>query len=233
MEARPLPTMCVYATDGGAACQVTLHHWRDRKTGPAFPVAVLRCATHGRAFTVYPLGHFPYGRSSLAPVAPDGEVLWTHDDGTGPRLAWEHTVFAPSFALVAAAAAPPPDSPGPPQPVDPWWMTEECEGTQAARVLGLDGEVAVRTAEAIAEQLQIPRLVLLDAEHQYRAARGPVARAQIVVGVLARLPADRCVLDRLLGAGALAGAWRSPERWDLGPLGPRRKLFPGRGARAG
>lgn len=48
------------------SCRVGAHHLRERKTGPGFALQVVRCAAHGRSFTVYPPGYVPYGRMALA-----------------------------------------------------------------------------------------------------------------------------------------------------------------------
>ena len=38
-------------------------HYRKRKTGPCYPVAVVGCRVHGRRrYTLYAAGHYPYGR---------------------------------------------------------------------------------------------------------------------------------------------------------------------------
>jgi hypothetical protein len=51
-----------------------VHHTRERKAGPQIQVTVAQCRTHRRAFTLYPLGHVPYGRLAVAPVTPDGQM---------------------------------------------------------------------------------------------------------------------------------------------------------------
>ena len=43
----------------GDACRLYVHHLRARSTGPCYPLTVVRCGTHGRAFTLYPPGHVP------------------------------------------------------------------------------------------------------------------------------------------------------------------------------
>src|SRR3712207_4169119 len=72
-----MPQSCVHASTGDPACVLTVHHLRERKTGPQIPVTVMQCHTHGRAFTLYPLGHVPYGRLPVAPVGLDGQVLFS------------------------------------------------------------------------------------------------------------------------------------------------------------
>jgi hypothetical protein len=70
-----MPSSCIFATSDGKACRLTVDHLRKRKTGPCFPLTVVRCAEHGHAFTLYPRGHVPWGRRAVVLVDPDGD--WT------------------------------------------------------------------------------------------------------------------------------------------------------------
>jgi hypothetical protein len=137
------------------ACVLVVHHVRERKTGPRIPVTVLQCQTHGRAFTLYPLGHLPYGRLAIAPVGLDGELLRSTDgepqvDGKRPP-AWSTTLFGSAFTAIHAATV---------KLTDPrWWATEAPERlAQSAAILGVHPELSVRTADAVAFRLEIPRL---------------------------------------------------------------------------
>ena len=223
LEPRVLPTLCIHAEAGNAPCRIGFNHSRDRKTGPAFAVAVLKCHTHGRCFTLYPLGHYPFGRAAVAPVGSDGEPLRSAGGDEDGRLAWGLTLFAAVFALASG------DKPRRAHPMA-WWATEPADTVAfAAAVLGLGLGLSERRGEAIAESLGIARLELRQADRDYGAARGPAARAAVVVVVLGRLPKDRCLLDSILGSGALAGCWAPAARWDPGERTARRRLFPGRG----
>ena len=63
-----LPSRCVYAT-GEQTCAIFVDHYRRRKTGPCYPVAVVGCRVHGRRrYTLYPAGHYPYGRVAVVGV---------------------------------------------------------------------------------------------------------------------------------------------------------------------
>ena len=81
---------------GGQECRLSPHSLRARKTGPQFPLRVMRCHLHDQYFTVYPVGFVPYARRGLAPVdvaghplqAPEGAS--THE-GRGER--WRGTMF--------------------------------------------------------------------------------------------------------------------------------------------
>jgi hypothetical protein len=115
-----MPRGCVHAVAGDTACVLVVHHVRDRKTGPRIPVTVLQCQTHRRAFTLYPLGHIPYGRIAVAPVALDGELVCSTQSESkvdGRReLAWRATLFGPAFAAIHEPTVKLTDS--------RWWATE-------------------------------------------------------------------------------------------------------------
>ena len=88
-----LPSRCVYATEE-QTCVMFVDHYRERKTGPCFPcfpVAVVGCRVHGgRRYTLYPPGHYPYGRVSYAPYSTAGQVLVDAESG---QPQWEATLF--------------------------------------------------------------------------------------------------------------------------------------------
>ena len=229
LEPVVMPRCCVHAVVEDEACVLVVHHVRERKTGPRIPVTVLQCRTHGRAFTLYPLGHLPYGRLAVAPVGLDGELLRSTDgepqvDGSRPP-AWSTTLFGSAFAAIHATTV---------KLTDPrWWATESPERlSQGAAILGVHPALSVSAADAIAFRLEIPRLVLRQAAGAYEHARGRAARGRVLVAVLGEL-GDACLLDRVLAAGACAGCWGTVTRWDAASGGVRGQVFPGRGAAAG
>ena len=225
-----MPQACVHASKGDAACALVVHHRRARKTGPQIPVTVVQCRTHRRAFTLYPLGHTPYGRVAVAPVGLDGEVLFATESeppADGKRSPdWRATRFGPAFAAIADPTI---------KVTDPrWWATEPPERlAQSAALLGVHPALSVPVADEIAFRLEIPRLVLRQATDEYACARGRADRGRVLVGVLAQLGADACLLDRVLAAGACAGCWGTVTRWDVAMWGARGRIFAGRGAPAG
>jgi hypothetical protein len=225
-----MPPSCVHASKGDPACVLVVHHLRERKAGPQTPVTVVQCRTHGRAFTLYPLGHVPYGRLAVAPVTLDGQVLFSTesapaaDDRRAP--AWRATQLGAAFAAVDEPAV---------KLTDPrWWATQTPERlARSATLLGVDPELSVPDADAIAFRLEVPRLVLREAANAYAHARGRGARGRVLVGVLDQLGVDACLLDRILAAGVCAGCWGTVTRWDRASHGARGRVFPGRGAPAG
>lgn len=91
-EGRPRPSEGVSRCPQSKAterCRLSKHHERERKTGPCFPLWVMRCATHRVHFTLYPSGHVPYGRERVAPVTLAG--LPGPDSHGGE--AWRGTFF--------------------------------------------------------------------------------------------------------------------------------------------
>jgi hypothetical protein len=224
-----MPRSCLYAATGDDACVLVVHHVRERKTGPRIPVTVLQCQTHRRAFTMYPLGHIPYGRLAVAPVGLDGELVCSTEHelqvGGERQPDWGATLFGPAFAAIHESTV---------KLTDPrWWATEAPERlAQGAAILGVHPGLSVQAADAIAFRLEIPRLVLRQAAGEYERARGRAARGRVLVGVLGEL-GEACVLDRVLAAGACAGCWGTVTRWDAASRGARGRVFPGRGAAAG
>ena len=76
-----LPSRCVYAR-GEQTCAMFVDHYRKRKTGPCYPVAVVGCRVHGkRRYTLYPAGHYPYGRVAVVAYSAGGELLREADHG--------------------------------------------------------------------------------------------------------------------------------------------------------
>ena len=69
-----LPSSCLGHSDG-RACDVRRHSTRARKCGPEQELTVLRCRTHGVAFTVYPVGWTPYDRAPLVAAASQETVF--------------------------------------------------------------------------------------------------------------------------------------------------------------
>jgi hypothetical protein len=227
-----LPERCP-AAKAGEPCQLRVDHYRERKTGPCFALTVVQCSTHQVAFTLYPPGHYPYGRVAVAPVAPDGSLLRqadvdsitvSNDAGGTPTepVDWSPTVFG-AAQDAAAGQAWPRESPA-------RWRTQGRWLQLSARLLGIgpvvdDGEGERRAREQIAETLGVPALRLRDGAQRFRQGRGYRERGRAVMALLARLPTPRSLGERLLAAGAIAGLWGRPSRWDPGGRQMRPLLF--------
>jgi len=212
------PTQCPLFEPGTEdACVLRVHHHRERKTGPCFPLTVLICHTHHRSFTLYPPGHVPYGRVSMAPVSADGTLLREGDGEEGGStqarpLAWSDTLFG--AALAAASGE--------------HWSRESLfddprrRRTQgrwlekAARVVGVLPVLGESLRQLVAEVLCVPHLVLRGAVDFDWSAASWQERGRAVRCVLDRIVASRILGDQITAAGGVAGAWGRPSRWHPG-----------------
>lgn len=203
--------------DGGP-CRLWIDHRRERKTGPEFPLTVLRCGGHDRyAFTLYPPGHVPYGRQRIAPVAADGGVVRGEGEGGGGVDAFGSTPFA--AALDAANGRTwSRDERG------PWWSVQGRWLARLMRWVGVAIDIHVELRAQLAATLGVAQLLLFDQSRRIAAVPGYRSRGQAVVAVLAALRRDASVYDRLAVAGHEAGLWGQPVRWD--PDTARLRVLP-------
>ena len=202
-----LPSRCVFAT-GAETCSIFVDHYRLRKTGPCFPVAIVGCVVHPqRRYTLYPPGHFPYGRVPVAPYSRSGELLL--DDETG-RPPWGSTLFA---AAVDAANGERWASES--SPDDVWrYRTQGCRLRPTARLVGVHPELDQGERERIATRLAVPTMTVLAGARAWDSSWE--MRGAAIVSVVEAIPIQATLLDRILAAGAIGGLWgtRRPQRWD-------------------
>ncbi len=205
-----MPDRCNQAAAEGTECEMRAHHWRERKTGPQFPLLVVRCETHGVAFTLYPPGHVPYGRVAVAAVDVQGKPLHRADDMTSvPRLAWEQSMFGASQDAAKAVAWP--RSGHDAASFQGSWRTQGRYIAQASDVLGLTGSEHPSFVGA----LGVSALGQREAASAYRSAGGYEARGRAVCMIVGELELTPCdLLDVILRAGFAAGRWGRPRRWD-------------------
>jgi hypothetical protein len=135
--------------DPDVACSLVLDHWRDRKTGPAHPLAVVRCRVHDCAFTLYPRGHVPYGYAAIGSpglfdAAEDAAAGRPWDrEGRGPR----------------------------------WWSTQGRRLARAARITGV-ADLTARLRERIVEALGVDLIDVTTAAPGY-VAQGTAVSATL------------------------------------------------------
>ena len=221
---RPLvPALCRRAVNDAKPCELHVHHWRERKTGPEVPLLVMRCRTHGVAFTLYPPGHVPYGRCAVAPVNLQGEPLHVAgEQGREATLSWEQTIFG--AAMDAASRQPWPRSNGGSQQQG-CWRTQGRRIALLGLVVGLDGA----DDSPMVGPLGVSALGQREARAAYARAKGYAARGRAVSTIAMELQSASCdVLDLILAAGFACGQWGCPLRWDaraarLQPVLPRAR----------
>ena len=253
-----LPDRCPHASDEPSGCRVKVHHERERKTGPCFPLTVARCATHGHAFTLYPPGHVPYGRKSVVPASVDEGRLLLRAKGEFPSdemagaedIAWESTVFVAATDAAGGRAWPregtayalprepggscAPNNADAEQPAGTGqdapgrWATQLRWLERDALMLGLEPDLADSVRLQVATQLSLPGLLLRDKSTDYAALVGYQGRGQAIVALLDSLTARPCLPDDMLACGFLVGLWGPPLRWEP-DRGVLRRAFLGAG----
>jgi len=205
-----------------------VHHWRDRKTGPRFRLAVMRCREHHRAFTLYPPGHVPHGRRAIAPVSSDDRRVCEEDGAP----AWSSTMF--SAALDAQDGAAWSRDDGSDDYTgggsDRWWSTQCRHLARLVRLVGVHPEDPELHRARLSHVLIVPLLLLLEQARLLGQGAGYRARGAAVCAVLSTLPASGRGADRLAVAGWVAGLWGQPHRWDHAN-GALRPLYPQFGTR--
>jgi hypothetical protein len=210
---------------------LSVDHLRERKTGPCFPLTVLRCRTHALAFTLYPPGHVPHGRQAVAPVAPDGhEETLASDEAAGevaPLIRWQRTLFV--AALDAAAGRAWPRSSRPDHDLGGWGSQGRLLA-RSERLLGISPEQDEAQQLRMARALSLDVLLLRDEARLARGA-GYRVRGQAVVAVLAEIERKGCVLAPLLRAGDEAALWGSALAWEAATRVLRPLSFQPQGTR--
>jgi len=184
---------------GDASCSISKDGHRRRRTGPGLALQVMKCETHGH-FTVYPMGHVPYGRTAVAPVNVAGDPVRV-GAAAAPLAQWRQTLFEATAAVSG-----------------PRWHRElgradavqRRQTEEAANILGLSPDIDQTLAERIRAELSLPGLDHDKARRDYAAARGHVERARAIVPLLQLLVVNDSLCARVLRAGFLAGVWGRP-----------------------
>ena len=200
-----LPTRCPFAPPGEHGCHVAVRHRRHRATGPRFPIAVVRCWAHPvHSFTLYPPGHFPYGRQLVATCSVSGPLLL--EPGTR-QPSWDGTIFDAARRAASGVRWPPHSASG----ASGVRRTQGRHLELASLLLGVHPELDDRERERIATRLRVPTMTLRSAASMW--STDWTMRGAAVVLVLAAVPVDGSLLDCLLSAGYAAGLWARPRRW--------------------
>ena len=123
------------------------------------------CRVHGkRRYTLYPAGHYPYGRVAVVAYSAGGELLLDADSG-GP--AWQATLFGAGAGCGEGS--------GYGGPSKHWW--ERLDGYRrrsqgrrlemAGRLTGVSGGLKEREREQIATRLGVATMTVLSGAHRW------------------------------------------------------------------
>ncbi len=194
-------------------CKITSSFFRNRETGPCFPLLIVKCETHDKAFTIYPPGHFPYGRKLLAQVAPNGDSI-TKENGL---KRFEGTLFDAAMDAAKGHHWP---AESMESSLTPRRTTQSRHLSRTALMLGVQPGLHERLREEIKRILALPGQLYYDStaivnEH-------PDARhlGKAICKLLNELEDSPSIFDCLAEAGANVCLWPPPKRWD-----PRHKRF--------
>ena len=152
--AATVPEWCLGGSRG--ECRLRVDHYRERKTGPCFALAVAACRKHPGRFTLYPPGHVPYGRVAIAPVSASGEVIVASGDEGGVATVWQGTVMGAALDAASGRAW---------QRNSSWeepkrWRTQLRRLKLGARLVGIAVGIGKRERERVAVLLGVALVVM-------------------------------------------------------------------------
>jgi hypothetical protein len=215
-----MPDVGWCATENSECCRLSVDHRRPRTTGPRYPLTVLRCATHKRAFTVYPPGYAPYARTPMTVLAPDGGHLQGRSKSGAERF--RGTLFDAALDAANGIAWSRESSDS---PQHRWWGTQLRHLALAMRLLGIAVN-AKKTQEQIAQTLAIDLLTLHEQEAKLRIRDGYRQQGEAVRRVLAGIiTALQFLPERLFECGYIVAHWGPCHRWLPEPHALRRQPF--------
>jgi len=205
-----------------ADCDLRVQHYRPRKTGPPHALTVLRCRTHGCAFTLYPPGYAPYRRQSVLTLSYDGSSIFREPGRNVERDDFDGTLFESALDArdgVAWARESGSVVLGVPQR---YWAGQGRHLQLAARITGVARDLSERMRVLISMVLSVDCLGLKDGAR----ARGYRAIGKAICSVLAKLKGRARRARALLVCGAVVGRWGEPFHWDAKRCVLERSPFP-------
>jgi len=199
-----LPEVCPLHESGDPRCRLGIHHYRQRKTGPAFSLAVAICRTHQGGFTLYPGGWTPYSRKPLVQLTLDCTPA-KPDEGADT---FSGTLF--DAALDAARHYFwPKESEADSR--TPRFSTQLRHLRWAATLFGIDSPASEALRQQLVELLQIPGQLLYDCTREIAAQAGGEARGKLISTILQAIPKTTVIFQKLAATGHLAGLWPRPR----------------------
>lgn len=181
------------------ACDIRFKAWRTRATGPAFPLYVVHCRTHGIHFTIYPPGFTPYGRVPLVSLSPSRTSV---DKSRAPP--YEGTYF--QAACDAAKGKYWPKEQDYEGSTEPRFSTQCRRLARCALLMGLLAPLAPSIAGEVLGGLKGQGLV--EARRTFQQEKRSRVKAQLICKNLKLLPETWQTFTSLATLGYYAGLWR-------------------------
>jgi len=203
-------------------CGLRVEHYRPRKTGPPHALAVVRCRTHGCAFTLYPPGYAPYRRQSVLRVSYDGSSIFREPGRTVERGDFDGTLFESALDARDGVAWARESGSAILDVPERYWAGQGRHLRLAARITGVASALSERMRVLISMVLSVDCLGLKEGAR----AAGYRAIGKAICSVLAKLTGRARRARALLTCGAVVGSWGEPLHWDAKRRVLERTPFP-------
>jgi hypothetical protein len=204
-----VPDSCPVGYENREPCQISINHHRDRQTGPCFPLAVVYCKIHDVYFTLYPPGHYPYGRQPLVEqITVNSEIVEISTSADDLDLP-DRLVFFRGSLFDAALDA----------DLFHAWPKEGCQGSlqprfntqlrlldRAAKLLGISLTSGSRQRELITEVLDLPGQLVSQCSDRLSHQSTFKKQGQSICRLLRTLK-NHCLFERFVQTGSIAGLW--------------------------
>jgi len=194
-------------------CKIISQFFRNRETGPCFPLLIVKCETHDIAFTIYPPGYYPYGRKLIVQVAPNGDCIATKHD----LERFEGTLFDAAMDAARGHHWP---SESMENSLTPRRTTQNRHLSRTALMLGVQPGLHERLREEISGILALPGQPYYDCTAIVNEHPDARHQSKAICNLLEQLENSPSIFDRLAEVGAKVCLWPPPKRWD-----PRHKRF--------
>ncbi len=211
-----IPTICPKRHHDDEPCRISVNHHRERTTGPCFPLTVVECDTHHIYFTLYPFGHFPYGRHSLtADISVTGNKIINESidihDPENKLVIFQGTLFGAALDAGFSKIWPKESILG---SIQSRYNTQLHHLDRTSRLLGIHSALDFKQIEEIAEILNLPGQVISENLSELRRQQTSKKQGQEICKLLMTLPQTLSLFEPLTEAGSTAALWPTPCFWN-------------------
>ncbi len=208
--------MCPKGRNDGEQCHISINHYRQRKTGPCFPIAVVGCYKHDFYFTLYPPGHLPYGRQPLmANLSVDGNSVTFESDsmhGSENKLnSFKDSLFDAVLDAYHSKIWSKESTTG---SMEPRFNTQLRKLDWASRLLGVHDALDIKQSEEIIQILNLKGQMIAESLSELKHQATAKKQGQVICQLLMMLPQTLSLFERLTEAGSVALLWPTPFFWN-------------------
>lgn len=203
-----VPTVGPCERSDGRPCRIFSDHDRERKTGPCYPIRVVRCQTHNKSFTLYPPGHVPHGRKSVGNLAENGSSIY----GLTGTERFNGTIFDAALDADKQLFWPLDDGDS---HVNQSIITQENHINRSKELLGIQPDVSDEQRFIISQILMVSLTFLLDAANRIRGKVDLQTQGQAIREILEKIPPfESSLFESFVAVGTYLGRWAHLHVWD-------------------